>query len=113
MNAGDAFVELAIRPSRVLTVRTDVHSLHLADTHDLWYQGGGAFQPDTFGYSGRPSNGHRSLATLYDASADIGVTSRITVAAYYGYAHSKLVPQAIYVSGAGAHFGYTELLLRF
>jgi hypothetical protein len=54
MNSIDAFGELILRPSNRLTLRTDVHSLRLADKHDLWYSGGGAFQPGTFGYNGRP-----------------------------------------------------------
>ena len=52
MNTEDAFGELVLRPARTLTIRADVHSLRLADANDLWYQGGGAFQPRTFGYVG-------------------------------------------------------------
>ena len=42
-------------------------------------QGGGAYQPATFGYVGQPVNGNRRLATLLDASADVTVTPRVTV----------------------------------
>jgi len=35
-----------------------------------YVQVGGAFQPWTFGYIGRPSGGSSGLATLYDASLD-------------------------------------------
>lgn len=52
MNSADTFGELILRPSKRLLTRTDVHALRLADEHDLWYQGGGAFQPRTFGYVG-------------------------------------------------------------
>jgi hypothetical protein len=48
MNTSDAFGELMLRPSARVTVRTDVHSVRLAEGNDLWYQGGGAFQPATF-----------------------------------------------------------------
>src|SRR5712691_8731203 len=53
MNSADAFGELMLRPSKRVTIRTDVHSLRVANGNDLWYSGGGAFQPSTFGYTGR------------------------------------------------------------
>jgi len=112
MNSGDAFGELLLRPSKRLAVRTDVHALRLADAHDLWYSGGGAFQPATFGYAGRPSNAHSALATLYDASGDYNVNAHVSVALYYGYASSLAVTRAIYPAGNGVHLGYVELLLH-
>lgn len=113
MNIGDAFGELIIRPSGRLTVRTDVHVLHLADRNDLWYQGGGAFQPGTFGYAGRPSGDHRGLATLYDASGEYTVNTHLAIGAYYGYASGERVVQAIYPTDRGARVGYLELVARF
>ena len=70
MNNTDAFAEVMLRPSKALTIRRDVHGLWLSNAKDLWYSGGGAFQPTTFGFNGRPSGGARSLATLYDISGD-------------------------------------------
>jgi hypothetical protein len=49
MNNRDAFGELILRPSQAVTIRTDVHSLALGNHNDLWYTGGGVFQPWTFG----------------------------------------------------------------
>ncbi len=40
MNNRDAFGELILRPSEALTVRTDLHSLALANKNDLWYSRG-------------------------------------------------------------------------
>ena len=74
MNNRDLFGELMLRPPKELTLRSDVHGLWLANSHDLWYSGGGAFQPWTFGFNGRPSNGATGLATLYDISADYQLT---------------------------------------
>jgi hypothetical protein len=113
MNTADAFVELILRPSARLTVRADVHSLSLADRHDLWYQGGGAFQPETFGYVGQQSGGRSGLATLYDASADVAVAPRVQLGFYYGYAVGGPVPRATYLEKSNAAFGYVELLLRW
>ena len=112
MNTSDAFGEAVVRPSRTLTIRGDVHALRLASENDLWYQGGGAFQPSTFGYAGRPSSGHGSLATLSDVSADVAVSPHLTVSGYYGYAAGEPVTDAIYGGGA-AQFAYAELTVRF
>jgi hypothetical protein len=70
MNNKDVFGEVELRPGKNLVIRSDVHGLWLSSSQDLWYSGGGAFQPWTFGYQGRPSNGQTGLATLYDISAD-------------------------------------------
>ncbi|MBI3402996.1 MAG: alginate export family protein [Acidobacteria bacterium] len=113
MNTGDAFGELILRPSRTVTMRADVHALRLSDVNDLWYQGGGAFQPLTFGYAGRLSGGHSDLATLADASGDFVVSAHASVAAYFSYAAGQAVTQSIYAGARGARFGYLELSLRF
>ena len=113
MNLTDAFGELILRSAKGVTIRADGHALRLADRSDLWYVGGGAFQPATFGYTGRPSNGQSALATLYDASADYTVNAHLSIGAYYGVASGGGVTQAIFPNGAKAHFGYLELLARF
>jgi hypothetical protein len=112
MNVRDGFGELMLRPSPKLTVRTDAHALRLADANDLWYQGGGAFEPDSFGYAGRPSGGSEDLGALYDASGDYLVNRHLTVSGYYGYAAGGSVPRATYFEGDG-QFGYLEAVIRF
>jgi hypothetical protein len=112
MNNRDVFGELILRPGKATTIRTDVHSLALANRHDLWYSGGGMFQPWTFGYTGRPSNGQAGLATLYDASADYNMNAHVSVGAYYGHASGKLVMQSIYPNGRNANLGYLEFTFR-
>ena len=113
MNNRDVFGELQLRPSKKITVRSDVHSLRLANRNDLWYSGGGAFQPWTFGYTGRPSNGQSGLATLYDLSVDYNVNGHVAIGTYYGHAAGKLVLQSIYPQGRNANLGYLELTFKF
>ena len=113
MNTVDGFGELILRPTRLMTMRSDVHTLRLADAHDLWYQGGGAYQPTTFGYVGQPTSGSRHLATLVDASADVTITPRVTVTGYYGYAAGGPAFSALYPTGHHAALGYVECLVRF
>lgn len=113
MNLQDYFGELVLRPGQRVTMRTDVHALRLSSREDLWYAGGGPFNPWVFGFAGRPSGGGRGLATLYDVSVDIKATSHVSVAGYYGYANGKSVMAAIYPDGKNAQFGYLELALRF
>ena len=113
MNSRDGFGELILRPTSRLAIRTDVHALSLAKSADLWYQGGGAFQPGTFGYAGRPSNGHTDLATLFDASADYTFNPHLAVTGYFGHAWGGAVTQAVYPGDRGAQFGYAEAVVRF
>ena len=113
MNLRDAFGEAILRPSKKITIRADGHSLRLANANDLWYLGGGAFQPWTFGYTGRAANGQSGLATLYDTSADISVNRYFLLGLYYGHASGKLVAQSIYPKGDDANFGFVELTFKF
>ncbi len=113
MNNRDRFGELILRPAKAVAIRTDIHALTLANRHDLWYSGGGVFQPWTFGYTGRPSNGQSGLATLYDISVDYMVNRHFASAVYYGHASGKLVIQDVYPRGRDANFGYVELNYRF
>jgi Alginate export len=113
MNTRDAFGELMLRPSKRVTIRSDVHSLALANSSDLWYTGGGAFQPWTFGYTGRASGGNSGLATLYDSTVDFNCNRHFTAGLYYGYAAGKLVMQSIYPTGKDANFGFVELTYKF
>jgi len=112
-NLKDAFVQLIGRPNPKLTLRADAHSLSLASSNDLWYQGGGAFLPHgNFGYAGTPSGGNSGLATMYDISADYKVDPKTTVSAYYGMATPGSVITTIYKTDK-ASLGYVELLRTF
>jgi hypothetical protein len=113
MNSVDAFGELILRPSNRVTLRTDVHALRLADEDDLWYSGGGAFQPGTFGYNSRPSNGHLGLATLSDVSGDVSLNAHVALGLYYAYARGQAVAQTIFRGNRSARFGFVEWQVRF
>ncbi len=112
MNNRDAFAEMVLRPSKTVSIRTDVHNLSLASANDLWYSGGGAFQPWTFGYQGRPSNGKSHLANLYDSSLDYAFNRAASIGFYYGYAKGEDVIRSIYKTANG-QFGFVELNYRF
>jgi Alginate export len=113
MNNEDGFAELILRPTTLVNVRSDIHTLRLTSANDLWYSGGGAFQPLTFGFTGRPSNGARSLATLYDTGIDFQLSSHASLSLYYGYADGKSVIQHIYPHGANGQMAYLEATYRF
>ncbi len=116
MNNEDMFVQLRLKPHARLAVRTDAHHLRLSNERDLWYVGGGAFQKNTFGFVGRPSNGNKSMGWYYDASADVTVTSKTTVTFFLGVSRGNKVQAAIYPLGGSnplAHFAYVELMQRF
>ena len=98
-----------MRAARV-TLRAEVHGLRLAESTDLWYQGGGAFEPQTFGYVGRPSGGSRGLATLVDVGADVSLGA-LTLSAYAANASQRAVITGLFPGGSGRLF-YLEAEVR-
>ncbi len=113
MNLRNSFGSLLLRPGRALTIQAEVHSLILDSSRDLWYTGGGAFQPWTFGYQGRTVNGHKGLATMYDLGADYNVNAGLTLGGYIGHASGGAVIDSIYPRGNNGNFGYLEFTYRF
>jgi hypothetical protein len=112
MNTEDAFGALILRPHAKVTVSSEFHSLRLTNPNDLWYSGGGAFQPWTFGYNGRAVSGRRSLANLYDTSVEYRCNRHVTLTAYLGYAQGHSVMELLYPNDKDARFGYLEALFR-
>jgi hypothetical protein len=113
MNNQDAFAGLILKPHTRLTMRSDFHWLRLAHGADLWYQGGGAFQPWTFGFSGRPASGNRWLARLFDISAEWQVNPHLSTGVYYAHAHGAQVTESIYPQGKDANYGFLEITYKF
>jgi hypothetical protein len=113
MNNEDLYGSLNLRPVSKLSLRSEVHTLRLASASDLWYSGGGAFQPKTFGYTGRPSNGHQGLANVWDVSADYQITRSFSTTLYYGHAWGKAVISALYPNDANGQLIFLETNFRF
>ncbi len=113
MNNEDLYGILLLRPNANLTVSSEFHSLRLANRNDLWYSGGGAFQPWTFGYTGRSASAARSLASLYDTQLDYRLNRSVSLTAYLGYAQGLAAMEQIYSKGKDGRFGYLELFYRF
>jgi hypothetical protein len=113
MNNEDAYGTLSLRPTSKLSLRSEGHALRLASAKDLWYSGGGAFQPKTFGYTGRPSNGNRGLANVWDANADYQFTRSFGASLYYGHAWGKGVIDGIYPRQTNGQFIFLETNYHF
>ncbi len=113
MNTEDRYAILQLRPHAKVTISNEFHAARLSDANDLWYSGGGIFQPWTFGYTGRVTSGRRSLGNLYDASVDYRVTRKLTVSGYFGYTQGLAAMEQIYPNGKDGRFGYLEILQRF
>lgn len=113
MNDEDAYGALNLRPTAKLSLRTEAHSLRLANHSDLWYSGGGAFQPKSFGYTGRPSSGNRGLANVWDLSADYQFTRSFSTSLYYGHAWGKAVVASIYPKDANGQYVFLETNFHF
>lgn len=113
MNTEDRFAALILRPHSKITVSSEFHALRLSNSNDLWYTGGGVFQPWTFGYTGRATSGRRSLGNLYDTSVEYRATRHATFTGYFGYAQGLATMAQVYPSGKDGKFGYLEALFRF
>jgi hypothetical protein len=113
MNNRDIHAALISRPHTRVTISNEFHALRLSNASDLWYLGGGAYQPWTFGYTGRAANGARSLANLYDASVEYRVGSGVALTGYIGYAQGLAAALAVYPRGKDARLGYIEIAYRF
>ncbi|MGA8598245.1 MAG: alginate export family protein [Bryobacteraceae bacterium] len=113
MNTEDLYGIMLLRPHPKVTVSSEFHSLRLTNANDLWYSGGGAFQPWTFGFTGRSTSGRRSLANLYDTQLDYRLNRTLTLTGYVGYAQGLAVMEEIYPKGKDGKFGYLEFLYRF
>ena len=105
-------MQLTVSLHRKLSFRSEAHSLNLASARDLWYIGGGAFQKESFGYTGRPSGGQKRFAVALDLSADYQVDSQTTLTFYVASARGKGVVRHVF-EGQNANFGYVELNRRF
>jgi len=113
MNNRDLMGSLILRPYKNVTTSSEFHSLALANANDLWYSGGGVFQPWTFGYTGRAVAGAHSLANLYDTQVEWRMNRSITATVYYGYAQGLAAIAAVYPHGQRGSLGYLELGYKF
>ncbi len=113
VNNEDVFAQLRLKPHAKIGLRTDLHHLRLSNANDQWYLGGGAFQKNTFGYTGRPSNGQKTLGTMVDFSLDYAVTPTTALTFYIAGVRGGGVTKYIYPDGGNCRFAYLELTKRF
>jgi hypothetical protein len=112
MNNEDLYGTANVRAMSKLSVRSEGHTLRLASASDLWYSGGGAFEPKTFGYTGRPSKAIGGWRTF-------GI-SALTIRSSIPSAQSVLWPRvgkgvtaAIYSEDANGQLAYLETSFQF
>ena len=113
MNNQDAYATFNIKPVSKLTLRSETHALRLSNASDLWYSGGGAFQPKTFGFTGRPSSTNRGLANVWDLSTDYQFTRSFAATLYYGHAWGKGVIASIYPKDSNGQLIFLETNFHF
>ncbi|HLK49170.1 MAG TPA: alginate export family protein [Bryobacteraceae bacterium] len=112
-NNRDILGALIFRPHKNVTTSSEFHALALASATDLWYAGGGAFQPWTFGFTGRATGGAKSLANLYDTQVEWRMNRNLTATGYYGYAQGRAAIAAVYPRSSNGSLGYLELAYKF
>jgi hypothetical protein len=116
MNLLDSFVQLRLAPTKGLALRADLRWLRLSESADLWYAGGGAFDEESFGYTGRPSGGGSGLGSLADLGVDWSLSPATTLSFYLARVCGDAVPAAIYPedgSHPSATLAYFELNQKF
>jgi hypothetical protein len=113
MNSEDTFGMLLLRPHAKVTLSTEFHAVRLSNGNDLWYSGGGAFQPWTFGYTGRATSGRQSLGNLYDANLEYRANRKLTLSGYFGYMQGLAAVAGIYPQSKDGQFAYLEFLYHF
>jgi hypothetical protein len=87
--------------------------MRLSNARDLWYVGPGAFQNRTFGFSGIPANGGKSLGVFADISVDYAVTPRTLLTFYLGGVRGGSVMSNVHPLGGNGRFTYLEITQRF
>jgi hypothetical protein len=115
MNAEDRFLQFKT-VARKVAFRSELHSVRLSNSRDLWYDGGGAFQSSTFGYLGRPAGGNRNVAASLDLSADYTPTESTTLSFYAGVARGSAVTAFVFPAAGArplAHLFSLEFIRRF
>lgn len=113
MNTQDLYAQLLFKPSKKTGARIEYHVLDLAESADLWYLGGGAFQRETFGYAGRPSGGSTELANVLDAALDFKWDADTNLTLYAARAFGGNTVTAIYPAGDDASYFYAEVTRKF
>ena len=108
MNSSELFVTASAKPARSVGMRAGVHAVSVAETADLWYLGGGAFDQTTFGFVGRPSSGASSLAAVIDLSVSWQVRPKIALELYGAAARGGDVVSRIYDGNRNGGFLYVE-----
>ena len=112
-NNRDLMGALILRPHKAVTISSEFHALALANANDVWYSSGGAYQPWTFGYTGRATGGGHSLGNLYDTNVEYHIRRDVTLTANAGYANGRAATQAVYPKGKDGALGCLELNCRF
>jgi hypothetical protein len=111
-NTTEVFVTGALRPHRSAMLRAGARRVRLSESADLWYIGGGAFEDETFGYAGRPSGGHRRLATILDLALTLSPASWVTLEAFGALALEGDVIRASHPDAGTGRLAYLEVELR-
>ncbi len=115
MNNEDLFIQTILKPKEAFSIRADLHSLSLQNSHDLWYMGAGPTQSSgtIFGYTGRPSNNQSGLATVLDISPSYTFSKYLSANLYYGHVFGRDVLKSIYPKNSNGDLFYIEMKTQF
>ncbi len=111
-NVEDYTGQLILRPTQKLWIRSEVHKVKLHGHNDLWYQGSGAYDNATFGFTGLPAEARGGLADFVDGSVDYQPSANFGMTGYMGALSGKATMTAA-SKGRKAGMAYLEFRYRF
>ncbi len=111
-NIEDDHLSLDWRPRATWTLRGSAHRLLLREGADLWTLGGGAFDRQSFGFAGRPSNGARRLSNAVHVGVEWRPSAHVQVELFAARASGGAVTAQSYGDIRPARFAYLETTIR-
>lgn len=115
MNNTDRFVQLLLKPTNKLSLRSDFHFVQLTESADHWWGGAGATQQSgtNTGYAGRLSGGDTDLVTTVELTVTYQINYNVGLHVFYGHLFGHDVVENNFADDNDMDFFFTELTFRF
>jgi hypothetical protein len=115
MNLKDEFVQISVTPSARLQCRLDYHRLHLSESADRWYSGGGAMaNTGTInGFAARKTGGKNDLGSAVELLASWNLEKNTKLNLFVSRFRGGDAVEHSYAREKNQTFSYIELVNEF
>lgn len=115
MNARDVFAQLILKPSSRVQVRVDYHQLHLVESADRWYTGGGAMANTgtVNGFTARKTGGKTDLGSAIEFTATYKIDENFKTTLFASRFNGGGVIENSYAAEKNQNYSYLELAYDF